>query len=155
IAPAQYGDGVSSLSGADRPSARLISELVATDSTDGSVTNSRLMSDWIYAWGQFLDHDIDLTSSGTGDQLDAASIPVPQGDPYFDPNGTGTQVIGFSRSEFDPLTGTGSGNPRQQINDITAFIDGSVIYGSGPVRADALRTHRGGRLRTSAGNLLP
>ncbi len=155
IAPAQYGDSVSSLGGLDRPSPRLISDVIVTDSTDGNITNSRLMSDWIYAWGQFVDHDIDLTSGGTGSQLVAANISVPQGDPYFDPNGTGTQVVYFNRSEYDPLTGTGPGNPRQQINDISAFIDGSVIYGSDPVRADALRTHRGGRLKTSAGNLLP
>src|SRR5258708_33405919 len=61
IAPAQYGDSVSSLGGLDRPSPRLISDVIVTDSTDGNISNSRLMSDWIYAWGQFVDHDIDLT----------------------------------------------------------------------------------------------
>jgi peroxidase len=43
--------------------------------------NSRDMSDWVYAWGQFVDHDIDLTTQGT----DAFDIAVPKGDPYFDP----------------------------------------------------------------------
>lgn len=51
LAPAQYGDGVSALGGTDRPSARLISDVIVTDPTDGNITNSRLMSDWIYAWG--------------------------------------------------------------------------------------------------------
>lgn len=76
---------------------------------------------------------------------------MPPGDPSFDPNSTGTQVIGFNRSELDPATGTGPGNPRQQINDITAFLDGSMIYGSNPVVAEALRTGQGGRLKTSPG----
>jgi hypothetical protein len=154
-APARYGDGVSTLGGANRPSPRLISDVIVTDSTDGNITNSRLMSDQVYAWGQFIDHDIDLTSDGTGSQLEAANVPVPTGDPYFDPNSTGTQVIDFNRSEYDPSTGTGRYNPRQQPNDISAFIDGSVIYGNDPVRADDLRAHQGGRLLTSDGDLLP
>jgi hypothetical protein len=148
VAPAQYGDGISTLAGANRPSPRLISTTIATDSTDGGLPNNRFMSDWVYAWGQFIDHDIDLTTAGTGAQAQSANIPVPKGDPFFDPNGTGTQVIPFNRSEFDPNTGTGPGNPRQQINDITAFLDGSMIYGSDPVRANDLRAHYGGRLLT-------
>src|SRR5205823_8453791 len=119
-APAQYADGFSALGGATRPSARLISDLVVTDA---SLPNSRFMSDWVYAWGQFIDHDLDLTSGGTGGQYQSANVAVPTGDPYFDPNGTGTQVIYFSRSEYDPNTGTGAANPRQQTNDITAWLD--------------------------------
>ncbi|MEM8678924.1 MAG: peroxidase family protein, partial [Planctomycetota bacterium] len=46
-------------------------------------------------------------------------------------------------------------NPRQQINEITAYLDGSVVYGSDQVRADWLRTMSGGRLKTSTGDLMP
>jgi hypothetical protein len=41
------------------------------------------------------------------------------------------------------------------VNSITSYIDASMVYGSDPVRAAALRTFSGGRLKTSAGGLLP
>src|SRR5262249_5003371 len=110
-------------------------------------------SDFIYVWGQFLDHDMDLTIANT--PLQPAPIPVPKGDPFFDPNSTGKQTMFFFRSKFDPATGTDHNNPRQQVNEITSFIDGSQVYGSDGVRASDLRTHVGGKLLTSAGNLLP
>ena len=53
-------------------------------------------------------------------------------------------------------TGTGPGNPRQQFNLITGFIDASNVYGSDLARADWLRANDGtGKLKTSAGDLLP
>ena len=112
------------------------------------------MSAFAWAWGQFLDHDIDLTPT-TEDPAEPFPIEVPAGDPWFDPDGTGTSVIPLTRSLFDPSTGTDTGNVRQQINRITAFIDGSQIYGSDSDTAASLRTFSGGRLQTSAGHLLP
>ena len=145
-----YEDGVQMPGGMTRPSARLISNVICDQTT--SLPNSADASDFLWQWGQFLDHDIDLSPShdfGTpGEQL---PIPVPAGDPHFDPFGTGTETIGFMRSLFEP-----GSSPRQQINMITTWIDASNVYGSDVTRALALRTLDGtGRLRTSAGNLLP
>jgi len=148
---AAYADGSTAPSGADRPSARLVSNLLA-QSPEGGVVNDRDWSAFVYAWGQFLDHDIGLTD--TASPRERFPIDVPTGDAWFDPAGTGTMTISMSRSAFDPATGN-AGSPRQQTNSITAFIDGSQVYGSDAVRAAALREFAGGRLRTSAGGLMP
>lgn len=152
IAPADYANGISEPGGEDRPSPREISNAVA-DHGEDEVKNNRQLSALIYAWGQFIDHDIDLTN--TADPEEAFNIQVPTGDPYFDPAGTGTQEIPLKRSNFDAETGDSTSNPRQQINDITAYLDGSMIYGSDATTAASLRTFVGGKLKTSEGNLLP
>ena len=149
---ADYADDVSSLAGPDRPSPRFISNVVNAQSE--SVPNDRNASDFVWQWGQFLDHDLDLTDGV--EPPESANIAVPVGDGFFDPNGTGTAVIALNRSLYDPNSGTGTDNPRQQLNEITAWIDASNVYGSDSERALALRTLDGtGRLRTSTGDLLP
>jgi hypothetical protein len=151
VAPA-YADGISAPAGAGIASPREISNVICRQRT--SPPNAVDASNMLWLWGQFLDHDIDLT--GSADPEEPFDIAVPLGDASFDPTGTGTQTIPLSRSLWDTTSGTSTLNPRQQVNEITAFIDGSSVYGSDSVRAAALRTNDGtGRLRTSAGNLLP
>ena len=150
---ADFADGISSLAGALRPSARIVSNEIADQSEGESIPNDFGASDFMWQWGQFLDHDIDLTDGGTDE---AADIPVPAGDPFFDPTGTGAVVIPFNRAHYDEATGTDLQNPRQQINEITAWIDASMIYGSNDERAAALRVGPDSPfLATSAENLLP
>ena len=106
--------------------------------------------------GHFLDHDVALSSEAVPHE--PAPIKVPAGDPVFDPAGTGNVHLEFDRSAWDPSTGTSISNPRQQINVITSWIDGSMVYGSDEQRAAWLRTGAGGKLKTSyhkTGNLLP
>ena len=144
-----YGDRISTPAGASRPSARLVSNSVSTQAA--SVLNNRGMSDFSYVWGQFLDHDINLSSTGS----EKFPVAVPASDPSFDPAGTGSMTIPFSRSTSAAGTGTSSTNPRQQTGLVTAFVDGSQIYGSDTARANALRSFVGGKLKTSDGNMLP
>jgi hypothetical protein len=106
---AAYADGLASPAGTVRPSPRLISNTVS-DQTTGT-SNARNLSDWIYGWGQFIDHDLDLTTSGNT----AFDVAVPLGDPSFDPASTGTELIYFSRSIYDAATGTSTPNVQQQM----------------------------------------
>lgn len=150
LAPADYADGLSELAGSDRPSARVVSNGICDQR---ELQPNRLgVSDFLWQWGQFLDHDIDLTEGV--DPPEPAPIAVPAGDPFFDPTGTGTVEIDLNRSIYDSETGID--DPRQQENEITAWIDASNVYGSDIERANALRTNDGtGRLQTSDGDLLP
>lgn len=142
-----YADGTGSPAGQHRPSARAVSNQVVAQ--PGHLPNSAGASDFLWQWGQFLDHDITLaplTSPG-----EAMPIAVPVGDPWFDPFFTGTQVIGLTRSAGDSTFGV-----REQINIITAYVDASNVYGSEHLLADELRANDGtGRLATSKGDLLP
>jgi hypothetical protein len=111
--PAAYIDGIAEPSGLIRPGARQISNGVSVQTTP--FANERLLSSWVYGWGQFIDHDLDLTV--TGDT--AFDIPVPAGDPSFDPDGTATEVMPFSRSTYNAATGSASPSVAQQVQRIT------------------------------------
>jgi len=151
LVPADYANDGSSL--IDRANPRLISNTLCAQNS--SIPSARNLSTFMFTWLQFLDHDITLTEEAVGEFL---PIPVPAGDPFFDPFNTGTQYIPFSRVAFEENTGTSLSNPRQQINELTAWVDGSNVYGSDQFRADWMRTNQYGKLKTSPspnGDLLP
>lgn len=151
LASAEYGDGISSPGGTNRPSARAISN-VLSDQGSADIISKRDLSAFVYAWGQFIDHDIGRTMGGSSE---AFNIAVPKGDPYFDPASTANKVIYLTRSFADPNTGTSTANPRQQVNGITTWMDASMIYGSDTATAQALRSFSGGKLKMDATGMLP
>ncbi len=146
LLPAAYEDGLSEPRGgagaSTLPGARAVSNALSAQT--GSVPAAAGVSSWFWQWGQFIDHDLDLT--GPASPAEPFNIAVPTGDNFFDPGSDGNKEIRLDRSVFT-LDSTGT---RQQLNEITAFIDGSVVYGSDPVRAADLRSNDGsGKLRTS------
>lgn len=145
--PNDYADGMHEPAGAGRPSARAISNAVCNQPVDRPCHLP--VTDMLWQWGQFLDHDIAETPLDEEDL--ELPIRVPQGDPWFDPLGQGGVSLPFTRSAGDYESGV-----RQQINGITAYIDASMVYGSDAQRARALRAFDGlGRLASSEGNQLP
>jgi len=152
-APA-YADGISAMAAPWRKSAREISNIVV-DQAGQSFPNSFETSDFLWQWGQFIDHDFALSDGVKSDDR-SHDVVIPTGDPHFDPFSEGDKTLRFDRALFDPETGADLSKPRQHLNEITSWIDGSMVYGSSDERASALRANDGtGRLKTSAGDLLP
>ena len=151
LASVEYADGESAPVDGGLPNARQVSNELA--SQQAIAPNNAGLTDMVWLWGQFIDHDISITEIAP--VTEDFDIQVPAGDHLFDPGYTGDKLIEFDRSAFDSSTGDSIENPRQQINQITAFIDGGMVYGSDDVRAAALRSFEGGLLKVSDQNLLP
>ena len=141
-----FEDGFSTMAGADRPNPRAISNYIF-DQTE-SISDPLTLSDFLWTFGQFIEHDIVLVESNPFDPI---FIEIPEDDKFFDQS----QSMVMFRSRVAPGTGTEVGNPRKFVNRVTAYIDGSAIYGSARERSDWLRTFQDGKLKTSNGNLLP
>lgn len=129
-------------------SPRAISQVLA-DQGGISMLSVHGDTNLMWLWGQFLDHDIDETPIAK--PKEPFDISIPSGDPWFDPMGTGTVRMALDRSGYQMISGR-----REQVNNITAFIDASMVYGSDAPRAAELRALDGtGRLKTSEGDLMP
>ncbi|MDB5373948.1 MAG: hypothetical protein JWP04_2590 [Belnapia sp.] len=128
-------DGTTPLDG---PNPRSISNIVVGEG-DAAVPNGQGLSGMMYAWGQFIDHDMTRAATGGAD----ISIIVPSGDPDY-ADGT---FIPLTRNLTDPVSGNA-------INRVTTWLDGSMVYGSDLTTAASLRLPDG-RMATSAGDNLP
>ena len=135
-APAYYADDQRGL--VDGPNPRAISNTVVGEG-EADTANPQGLSGMMYAWGQFIDHDINLTAdSRTGDPI---SIRIPDGDPDF-ADGT---IIPMTRAATDA-----NGYP---INAVTGWLDASMVYGSNEATATRLRAPDGHMLMSEGGNL--
>ncbi|XP_035678849.1 peroxidasin-like [Branchiostoma floridae] len=139
--------------GTPLPSARLVSTTVHEDLRKSSPVNTHM----VMQFGQFLDHDITLTPNfaegeeGLRCPCDSTdercfNIPVPSDDPDFS-----TPCLEFARSRSCPNEGCRMGR-RQQLNQLTAFVDASNVYGSSEEEMEALRERnepRGAQKKTT------
>ncbi|XP_046580899.1 peroxidasin homolog [Haliotis rubra] len=169
LLPPQYGDRKSTprLDSQDNPlpNARLVSRVMHTDDT--SQANSTGVTHMVMQWGQFLDHDITLTPLQESESADGTisqyvccadiytsdapngrdlfrninvcdAILIPSGDEYF----TSRTCLNFVRSIQVPNPRCDT-YPAEQLNQITAYIDASNVYGSSDHEMEELRGMNG------------
>ena len=148
VGPANFADGFNEMTTGPNP--RTISNIVVAQEDAGedgphlTDDNGIALSGMMYAWGQFIDHDLDLQKSDTTKDI---SIPIPAGDPLL------SGSIPLTRVAIDPETGV-PGKPATAINTVTGWLDGSQIYGSDAATAASLRT-ADGHMKMSEGDNLP
>lgn len=127
--------------GYPKPSARLVSTTVISTKV---ITADEQITHMVMQWGQFLDHDLDhaipSVSSESWDGIDCKKtceyaapcypIEVPPNDPRI----KNRRCIDLVRSSA--ICGSGmtsvffdSIQPREQINQLTSYIDASQVYG--------------------------
>lgn len=146
--------------GFPKPSSRLVStSLISTK----KITSDPEITHMVMQWGQFLDHDLDhalpSVSSESWDGIDCkkscdyAAPCYPMDVPPGDPRITNRRCIDFIRSSS--ICGSGMTSvffneiqPREQINQLTSYIDASQVYGFSEELAKNLRD-----LETDAGRL--
>lgn len=146
ISSVNYADGIGKLNSEGLPGPREISNRLF--SQNENILDEHKLSDYVWVFGQFIDHDITLVEN---ENSETVLLDIPDDDAFFDPS----SFIVTARNKIAPGSGTSEDNPRQFINEISSFIDASAVYGSDKQRADWLRSFSDGKLKTSSGNLLP
>ena len=139
LTDATYADGIAGM-GTTGDAATIASQLF---DQEGAMPNAAGLSAFMVLWGQFIDHDLSLTRDASGEFLTVEGLMAP-----------------FQRSVFDASSGTGTDNPRMPVNEITAAMDASMVYGSTMARTTALRAFEDGLLKMGpssaiGGDLLP
>ncbi|CAL7934955.1 unnamed protein product [Xylocopa violacea] len=163
--PPVYDDGIQSVrrsvSGKPLPSARRVTMVIHEDKDIplASVTHMLMQ------WGQFVDHDLTATGQSRGFNgsvpqcclkfgaafqpaefmhPECLPISVSEDDDFFGP--LGVRCLEFTRSGSAPAEDCVFG-PREQLSQVTSYLDASTVYSSNPFQSDTLRLFRNGLLR--------
>ncbi|XP_042212758.1 peroxidase-like [Homarus americanus] len=162
LVPSEFDDGVMTVrqaaDGGDLPNARLVSTTV-----NFKPAGQKTCLNFLHmTFGQFLDHDLTETPMSKGvngstitccskevqDNPDllhpqCAPITIPAGDNFYSPYAA--TCMEFVRSVPADRCTLG---PRQQLNQLTTYVDGGSVYGISLEEAAELRSFQGGLLKT-------
>lgn len=168
LLPPDYEDGVSEVrktgvTGGILPNPRTVS--LATIKWSEKPDNKATVM--LMQWGQFIDHDLSLAATTPmltpqGTSIDCCnrklltdpkfkhpaciSILLPDDDPFYARFNVG--CMNLVRNAPSPPIGCRL-RAREQLNQLSHFIDGSMIYGNEEQQAFGLRQFQGGLLKSS------
>ncbi|XP_069837963.1 dual oxidase 2-like isoform X3 [Dendropsophus ebraccatus] len=153
LIPASYSDGVYQIATEPQlPNPREISNAVM-NGPSGQSSSQNLTVMAVYFGYHVLSEIVSTQLPACPPEF--LNIYIPPGDPVFDPTKKGNVVLPFQRIKWSYDTGKSPNSPREQINTVTAWIDGSSIYGSSHSWSDALRSFSGGKLASGPDGLFP
>lgn len=124
-----YADGFGEL--ADLPNERYISNRLF--GIEGVVNPNLLLNLLHIGIGQCISHDIQTISSFNPRENEYegeyVQIPIPRGDAFFDPYGTGNKFFTFKRTNYLKDSGTNASHPREVVDLVSPVLDLSITYG--------------------------
>nr|XP_008200778.1 PREDICTED: dual oxidase 1 [Tribolium castaneum] len=139
--PTAYEDGSYLPAGSNRPNPLELSEKLLKGETG---TKSRAGKNaLIVFFGQQVVEEI-LDAQRPACPPEYFNIEVPQNHTYLEK--PGHSQMPFLRTRYDQRTGYSPNNPRQQLNEITPYLDGGLFYGTTKQWADQLRTYENGTI---------
>ncbi|KAK3098032.1 hypothetical protein FSP39_015507 [Pinctada imbricata] len=141
--PPAYMDGVYEPAGQDRPNPFEISN-VAHKGTEGLGSKRNRTAMMVFFGQQVVEEILDVQRPGCPREF--FNIPVPVNH-FLNPDKLDNLEMPLQRSRFAQTTGQSPSNPRQQLNEITPYIDGTLFYGPGKAWTDAIREFRFGYLK--------
>uniref|UniRef100_A0A3B4H2Q2 NAD(P)H oxidase (H2O2-forming) n=1 Tax=Pundamilia nyererei TaxID=303518 RepID=A0A3B4H2Q2_9CICH len=148
LVPAHYSDGVyHPVQEPLLPNPRRLSRLLAEGPSGLPSTRNQTVLSLFF--GYHVTFEI-FDSRTPGCPPEFMHIPVPKGDPVFDPTASGKVLLLFQRGPWDKESGQSPSNPRIQVNLVTAWIDGSSIYGPSTSWSDSRRSFSGGLLTSGS-----
>ncbi|MBV6625712.1 MAG: peroxidase family protein [Rivularia sp. (in: Bacteria)] len=140
----------------DRPSARVVSNATSKLKKGETDPSSQGLTGINWAFGQLINHDLNLARLSE----DSFNIDIPEDDSNFTQDIPPTPTINrqkdgglefeFPRNAFAEGTGIikdGKSVAAEVPNDLTHWLDLSVVYGSDEELANSLRSFEGGKLK--------
>ncbi|KAI4457597.1 oxidase/peroxidase [Holotrichia oblita] len=135
--PAAYEDGTYAPSGTNRPNPIELSDSLLAGPI-GSKSRTGKSALLVFFGQQVVEEILDAQRPACPPEY--FNIPIPKGHRYRDTH----SEMPLLRTRYDQRTGYSPNNPRQQLNEITPYIDGGLFYGTTKQWADRLRTYSNG-----------